>query len=97
MLNAKQKIIIIVGIVAFVVIGMFPPWLYTHKGASINTVEPAGYSFIAIPPRIKYETIKKYDSSVKLDISRIVIQWVTVFVSTGLVVFLLWEKKNKSS
>lgn len=93
MLNLKQKIVIIVGIVAIVIMGMFPPWIYTYKDKSTYSMGPAGYSFIAIPPKSRLYS----GYGVKLDIPRIVVQWVAVFVSTGLVVFLLWGKKNKAS
>ena len=49
-LNDKQRKIVIVGVVLFVLMGLFPPWIYTLDAQSIHREKPAGYAFIAIPP-----------------------------------------------
>jgi hypothetical protein len=94
MINSNQRKVLIVGIIAIVVMGIFPPWTYTFKYESTYSEVPAGYSLIVNPPAPREEG---YVHGVKLDISRLIIQWLIVSASTGLGLFLLSNKKGKAS
>lgn len=76
-LNNKQRIILIIGVLLFALMGLFPPWINTLYG-EIHQVLPAGYAFIASPPNPKF-----LDGGVSLDISRLVVQWFILIVVTG--------------
>jgi hypothetical protein len=94
MLNSNQRKVLIVGIIAIVVMGIFPPWTYTFKYESTYSEVPAGYSLILIPPAPRNTS---YVHGVKLDISKLIIQWLIITASTGLGIFLLSNKKDKVS
>jgi TPR repeat protein len=78
-----SKLIILVGAVAFILCGLFPPWLdISHQGHTRS----AGYSFILSPPPGDY--------GVKLDIARLFVEWFCIAVATG-TVWLLVSKPEK--
>ena len=49
-LNGKQRKIVIVGVVLFVLMGLIPPWTYTLDAQSIHREKPAGYALIISSP-----------------------------------------------
>ena len=59
-MNRKQKICLLVGIAAIVVMGLFPPWVLETKerwGKTVKyTLEPGPYSWIGNPPARAAET-----------------------------------------
>ena len=76
-INEKQKAILVVGIIIIILMGLFPPWVYTsHYGTTYSE-----YSFIATQPEHRR-------SIVKLDSSRLVLQWIVVLIAMGLGIFL---------
>jgi hypothetical protein len=88
-----QKQILIAGVLIFILMGIFPPWLQTidtrgeygrHGSKSV------GYAFIMSPP-----TNDSWVLTTHLDISRLLVQWVLVFVATGTGMFLTSAKKMK--
>lgn len=94
MLNSNQRKVLIVGLVALLIMGVFPPWMYTFDFRSISNDIPVGYRIITSPP----EPISKMrGNGVKIDISRLIIQWLTVSASTGLGILLLSNKKENGS
>lgn len=80
-LNDKQQKIVIVGIVLFALMGLFPPWTYTVDAQAIHRERPAGYTLIISPPEPEEKAIA---FGVKIDISRLVIQWLVLVAATGL-------------
>ena len=84
-LNVKQRKIAIVGVVLFVFMGLIPPWTYTLNAQSIHREKPAGYALIISPP------VPEDDNpafGVKIDISRLIIQWLVLAAATGLGAFI---------
>jgi magnesium-transporting ATPase (P-type) len=82
--NKKQRMILTIGIVIIILMGLLPPWALTFSDESAQLVKrPAGYAFIATPPRASY-----YNRGVVLDVSRLSVQWIVVLFATGLGVFL---------
>lgn len=53
-MNKRQKIVIIIGMTLIFLMGIMPPWIYTHNlsvsGLSVHDEKPAGYGFIFRPP-----------------------------------------------
>lgn len=90
-LNNKQRIIIIVGFVLFILMGLFPPWIHTLHFKSIYREKPAGYALIISPPKPERNTPV---FGVKIDIARLFVQWSVVAAATGLGL-LLARSKNK--
>ena len=84
--NSKQKKILIVGIVIVLLIGILPPWNYTYKYSSTYRETDAGYSFIMSPPTAQGR------QGIKIDISRLVIQWIVTIVATTAGVMLTAKK-----
>lgn len=87
--NPKQKKILIVGIVIVLLIGVVPPWKHTFKSSSTYSEVPAGYSFITSPPPRR---AKSFSHGIKIDISRLVIQWIVTIAATTAGVMLTAKK-----
>lgn len=90
-INAKQKKIIATGVVAAILMCLIPPWKHTFKRSSIYSEEPAGYYFILDPPERK----SNLAFGLKLDLTRLSIQWVMILLGTGLGVFLTATTKEE--
>lgn len=84
-LNDKQRKIVIVGVVLFILMGLFPPWTYTLDAQSIHREKPAGYALIISPPGPEKNAPA---FGVKIDISRLIVQWLVLAATTGLGVFM---------
>ena len=84
--NPTQKKILIVGIVIVLLIGVIPPWNYTYKSSSTYRETDAGYSFIMSPPPARG------GHGIKIDISRLVIQWIVTIAATTAGVMLTAKK-----
>ena len=81
-----SKLIILVGAIAFILCGFFPPWLYiSYQGHTRS----ADYSFILSPPPSVEGTY-----GTKLDISRLAVEWFCIAVATG-TFWLLVSKPEK--
>jgi len=89
MLNAKQKKTLLAGAFVFVLMGAIPPWTYTFKFEGTYSEVPAGYALIIDPPSPR---VDNGSNGVKLDISRLLVQWFVVGATTGLGIILLADK-----
>ncbi|MCP4331655.1 MAG: hypothetical protein GY785_03275 [Gammaproteobacteria bacterium] len=89
-INGKQKTLIVVGVLVFILAGLFPPWLYTLHVNNIDREKPAGYAPIFDPPYPENDDIRY---GVELDVSRLTVQWVVILTATGLCVFLTTSRK----
>lgn len=81
--NSTQKYIVIGGVFLFILMGIVPPWVQTFDAKGTYSEEPLGYFPIITPPK---PTRESRWFGVKIDISRLAIQWFVVFVSTGVFV-----------
>lgn len=88
--NSKQKNILIIGMVVILLMGAIPPWNYTFKSSSTYSEAPAGYYFIASPPPRR---MKSFSHGIKIDASRLVIQWI-ITIAVMSVGFMLAAKKK---
>ena len=72
----KIKRIIALGIVVFVLSGLFPPWVYTFNPPGARPTEnPAGYRLIFDPP----PAARKFRlAGVRIDYARLLIQWAVI-------------------
>ena len=93
-LNEKQRKVVIVGIVLFFLMGLFPPWIYTLNAQSINREKPAGYALIISPPEPEKNAVV---FGVKIDISRLIIQWLVLAAATGFGVFMASQRNGDKS
>ena len=84
-LNDKQRKVVIVGVLLFVLMGLFPPWTYMYDWQSIHREKPAGYALIISPPGPEENGIPY---GVRIDISRLIVQWLIIAAATSLGVFM---------
>jgi len=84
--NPKQLRILIAAGVIFVAIGLFPPWTYTFDAQSIHSEKPAGYALIVSPPGPEETGSPAF--GVRLDISRLLVQWLVLVAATGDLILL---------
>lgn len=80
--NPKQLRVLIAASVIFVIMGIFPPWTYTFNGESIHSEKPAGYELIISPPKPERGNGDP-ESGIRLDMTRLLVQWLVLFVATG--------------
>jgi hypothetical protein len=90
--NDKQHKIMIVGVVLFVFMGLFPPWTYTLDAQSIHREKPAGYALIVSPPGPERDAPA---FGVRIDISRLIVQWLILGAATSLGVFMTRTQKKE--
>jgi len=101
-LNSKQVKILIGGLIVFVLIGLFPPWIqcvdFGHEGAYLKTERPAGYAPIFLPPLPEQsKKVLIFDEcliGVRLDIHRLFIQWLILIALTSCIL-LLFHKNHE--
>ena len=79
-LNKKQRAVLLVGLMIIILMGSFPPWTYFNSYREFS----AGYTFIVTPPYAPGEL----GYGVKLDLSRLVVQWIMVLMAMGIGVLL---------
>ncbi|WP_286822555.1 hypothetical protein [Desulfobacter sp. UBA2225] len=90
-LNRNQRNVIIAGISIIVLMGIFPPWVNTFSVNGVYSEESAGYDFIASPPPKKNNC--RY--GIKIDTSRLLIQWVVAIAASGLGILLTARQPNE--
>ena len=90
--NPKQLRILLAAGVIFVAMGIFPPWTYTLDAQSIHHEKPAGYAFIVSPPNPEKDSPA---FGVRLDISRLLIQWLVLVAATSGLLLLAREPDSK--
>lgn len=83
-MNKKQKIVLWVGIAAFVLMGLYPPWMISKA-----PMRSEGYSFVLAPP---VGTID--ETFCQINMPRLYIQWMIVVVIGGLVISFKKQAKR---
>jgi hypothetical protein len=87
-MNKKQTIISIVGVVVIFIMGLLPPWTYYESDPTTHREMSAGYYFIFAPPAPDDEGIL----GVKLDTSRLAVQWITVLFVMAACIYLTQDR-----
>jgi hypothetical protein len=83
-MNKKQKIVLMIGIIVFLLIGIFPPWVLISSPENSARLEGAiGYSFIIFSPNHGW---------CRIDISRLMVEWITMVVVMGGLILLFNDK-----
>ena len=88
-MNNSQRKILIGGLLVFLFLGLFPPWVYTFNAQSVHAERPAYYAFIALPPNPERDAPA---FGVSIDMSRLVIQWFVLAAAVGFGVFITRTK-----
>jgi hypothetical protein len=85
-MNEKQKKILKIGVIVFLLIGIYPPWTETYYSNKYESETPKGYSFIFSPPHAYLPF------GIKIDITRLIIQWL---IAGGIVYAFYYQAGNK--
>ena len=88
----KRKLILVLGAVAFLACGIFPPWVYVMDNEGLHTQADAGYGLIIAPPSPRGRTDLPFPSelySSKVEISRLGIEWACVCALAAAAWFLV--------
>lgn len=88
-LNGSQRKILMGGLLLFLFLGLFPPWVYTFNYQSVHAERPAHYAFIAWPPEPK---MGGFAHGVAIDISRLLVQWLVLGAAIGFGMFFTRTK-----
>jgi len=81
-----------VGLIVFVLMSLFPPWTYTFDRQSTYSEKPAGYAFILKSPPPERNS---YYHGIRIDTTRLFIQWIVLGVIIGGLVILTKEKAER--
>lgn len=79
-INPLQRKILVAAALLFVAAGACPPWTYTLDAQSFHRERPAGYALIMTPPAPE-QNVPAF--GVKLDVSRLIVQWLALAALTG--------------
>lgn len=90
-MNKKQKIILCVGLVLFVLMGLFPSWIEQHPTRYGIQSKDLGHWPILMPPEPSISTYHR----VEINFSRLVVQWTVVMIATSGLIVLCADKKDK--
>jgi len=82
-MNRKQKAFLWLGIVAFVLMGLFPPWFYSINVQGLKSRTNVSYKSILSTPEAKGEGRFQELIGANIDFSRLIVQWAMVAVITG--------------
>ena len=93
-MNTAQKAALGIGVVAIVLMGIFPPWNLTFdlhsESGGVHSTNPAGYAPIYEPPKPPETPQWSFPVyTVSIDVSRLMIQWAIVGAVTGGLVLIL--------
>ncbi len=100
-MNALQRLVLLLGVVAVVGMGIYPPWIYTTEaaartgGESIRGLESAGYFFITQPPAPKPGRLLLEQKGVRLDTARLAVQESIAIVAVIMGVFLFASPRSR--
>jgi hypothetical protein len=81
----KQRAVLASSLAAFVMCGLFPPWLYTNHGRYERSEKSAGYHLIFTPPQ---PMSLGWASGVRMNMQVLLIEWACV-AAGGAAVFLV--------
>lgn len=86
-MNMKQKKVIWIGLIIFILMGLFPPWVSHYERFASQTgttlYKADSYGFILFPPSY----------SAWVDLSRLIPQWLMLSVLTAWIVYLKRDQK----
>ncbi|MEE8262910.1 MAG: hypothetical protein V3R83_10650, partial [Gammaproteobacteria bacterium] len=75
-MNTKQKLCVWLGIGVFVLMGLFPPWVYRLDAKQYRVEKSAGYSLLISPPEVPTDRSGVFGedlTTVKIDVTRLLI------------------------
>ncbi|NQU06020.1 MAG: hypothetical protein HQ568_08000 [Calditrichaeota bacterium] len=88
-MNKKQKIVLWIGLVLFMLMGIFPPWYYVYKSEiSADISYKSGYYCLFVPPH-------SYKKEYRIDKTRLHIQWTIVVVVAVCLILTLKDIKKR--
>ena len=77
MVNTRQRVVIVVGLLVLVLMGLFPPWEHVVTEGSSVWSRDAGYHPLVSPPAPLTDGVQQ----VRVDVSRLLIQAVVAAVA----------------
>ena len=103
-MNKKQKIISVIGVVLIFLSGLILPWRVI-TGESVSYIErPIGYYLIFLPPELEQDEpleeeaeedlLEEISYSIEVDVSRLIIQWVTILFVLAAALYLTKENEE---
>ena len=96
----KQQRVLVCGLLAVVLCGLFPPWLHTYYStgtsdfAGSRSERSAGYNFIFAPPPPRSGSVCY---GVRLDVTTLLVEWLCVGALTGVAWLVVGTAKRPES
>lgn len=85
-----QKAMLLLGLVAVVWVGIYPPWVETFHYEGAYSEVPLGYGLLADPPAPRKNLPVL---GVHIDYGRLVVSWVIVVAITGVFVVVFGSRR----
>lgn len=93
-MNFIQKLILLVGVLVFLGMCLYPPWLSVMDNGQRKNEKPVGYAPVSDPPKPQYNN--SYNS-VRIDKERLAIQLIACGISTIAFVAVFHSSKKVSN
>lgn len=88
-MNAKQKVVLLLGALAIAAMSVYPPWVQTRQ--AWDEVQehdrPGPYAFVLAPPW-------DYRTSYRVDFARLMVQCLAVAAVSGVTMVLLHRRRG---
>ena len=80
-MNNIQETIIVIGVVVVLLMGIVPPWKLVVDSRTVHQEFLLSHRIIFSPPSRPVESTSVYQfSCISLDVTRLAVQWITVFL-----------------
>jgi hypothetical protein len=92
-MNKKQKIVCLIGVGVIILMTLIPPWYYHVASRRVGDRQivfehQGNYGFLFSPPDPPDFGYRNYCIA-RIDLSRLLVQWVVVAIATGGIVWFL--------
>ncbi len=96
-MNKKQKVISLIAVILIILMCLIPPWKITAGNENGYIEQPVGYALIFSPPSVEQEDeFGTSGYSIGLDVSRLVVQWVTLLFTVAALLYISREDETES-
>ena len=80
-MNWRQRIALWIGLAAFSLLGLFPPWVFVFHSTQMQFERPMGMACIFNPPQ-PYE-VGYGEGGTQIETTTLLVEWIVVTVATS--------------
>jgi hypothetical protein len=92
-MNRHQKLVLMAGLSAILVMGVFPPWIRSDRD---HVRRPGGYSFVLHSPnRAVDDLLANGPVTYQIDVPHLTLQWALMMLLVSVVVLYLKPERTR--